>query len=159
MPHYPTHQSGLLTSGPMGRTQGRAQNAWRQQIGLPPMQAGMAPPPGGGVNPFATPRSIVVDEIQSDAYQRPPPLPAMQSGASPRQTGFSGPIEWDVMDMDPTAGVQNELVEPLQEKAPGRQLDWDVLTKAGMSLGGFQVPSANLGFSQQAVQNNPSPYE
>ena len=128
----------------MGRTQGRAQNAWRQQIGLPPMQAGMAPPPGGGVNPFATP---------------PPPLPAMQSGASPRQTGFSGPIEWDVMDMDPTAGVRNELVEPLQEKAPGRQLDWDVLTKAGMSLGGFQAPSANLGFSQQAIQNNPSPYE
>ena len=94
-------------------------------------------------------------------YPEPPgpQLPPMQAGASPRQTGFSGPIEWDVMDMDPTAGVQNELVEPLQEKAPGRQLDWDVLTQAGMGLGGFQAPSANLGFSQQAIQNNPSPYE
>jgi len=55
--------------------------------------------------------------------------------------------------------LHSNQIPELAEPPEPRQLDWDVLTKAGMSLGGFQVPSANLGFSQQAVQNNPSPYE
>tara|TARA_R110000824_G_scaffold136513_6_gene300166 strand:+ start:602 stop:913 length:312 start_codon:yes stop_codon:yes gene_type:complete len=67
------------------------------------------------------------------------------------------PAKYDWEEMTMSDGT-SQLVEPLREKELGSGLNWGAFDDLGQQLG-LPAPSMNLGFTQQAIQNNPSPWE
>ena len=113
---------------------------------------------GGFANPDWTQSSPAFNK-----YDAPPPdeyvpnIPMGVAGPMHPADPERDPAKYDWEEMTMSDGT-SQLVEPLREKELGSGLNWGAFDDLGQQLG-LPAPSMNLGFTQQAIQNNPSPWE
>ena len=101
------------------------------------------------------PNDIDVSQYIIDQGPPPPPISApMESGVSPRQSGFTGSIEWDVMN----GNLEDPLGGPDMEQSPSNVGEGvgSILNTAGQYVSNISQPpgldkwvnlqSTNLGF-------------
>jgi len=101
------------------------------------------------------PNDIDVSQYIIDQGPPPPPISApMESGVSPRQSGFTGSVEWDVMN----GNLEDPLGGPDMEQSPSNVGEGvgSILNTAGQYVSNISQPpgldkwvnlqSNNLGF-------------
>jgi len=149
MPHQPWHRPPPLPpygSPLFGGAVGRA--------------LGAQAPPG-----LISPGQFVQELDQGPPMTDRPPQMMDPAKPPPREyvpnipRGFAGPIhptdperdpaqlDWEMMKM---SDGTSQLVEPLREKEPGRQLNWGALNTlaTGGAIPGVEAPTLNLGFGR-----------